>query len=205
MQKLIQSCQIQSDVNPEIHTFQKKLKAFEEFGIGELALYNNHKSLPINSFKCLNKFASLVNFLIARSPNAPFAAAHGPAMAEMTKATVLVMNPVLSTRMPFSDSKLLLLLLLLPLFPKFKSKSKKSLFPFPLFPKSKSKSKKFPSKSKLLWLTRTRSPPPSRSLPPSTLTNATGPFSLHSPNPARPRRSTMLPATCSAIAPTWTV
>ena len=49
MQKLIQFGQIQSDVNPEIHTLEKKLKAFEQFGIGELAFYN-HKSLPINSF-----------------------------------------------------------------------------------------------------------------------------------------------------------
>ena len=36
MQKLIQSCKNPSDVNPEIHTFEKKLKAFEEFRIGEL-------------------------------------------------------------------------------------------------------------------------------------------------------------------------
>ena len=90
----------------------------------------------------------------------------------------------------------------------------RSLFPF-LFPKSKkspskSKSKKslksfpFPL-SKLPWLTRTRSPPPSRSFPPSTTTSTTGPFSLHFPNPARPRRSTTSPATCSAIAPTLTV
>ena len=56
--------------------------------------------------KCLNKFnkfanlANLVNFLIVRSLSAPFAAAHGPAMAELTRATVLVMNPVSSIRMP---------------------------------------------------------------------------------------------------------
>ena len=43
MQKLIQFGQIQSDVNPEIHTLEKKLKAFEQFRIGELAFYN-HKS-----------------------------------------------------------------------------------------------------------------------------------------------------------------
>jgi hypothetical protein len=34
LKKLIQSEQIQSDVNPEIHALEKKLKAFEEFGIG---------------------------------------------------------------------------------------------------------------------------------------------------------------------------
>ena len=49
MQKMIDCGKIQSDVNPEIHTLEKKLKAFEQFGIRELAFYN-HKSLPINSF-----------------------------------------------------------------------------------------------------------------------------------------------------------
>ena len=56
--------------------------------------------------QCLNKFnkfanlVNLVNFLIVLSLRAPFATAHGPAMAELTRATVLVMNPASSIRMP---------------------------------------------------------------------------------------------------------
>jgi hypothetical protein len=102
---LIQSCKNPSDVNPEIHTFEKKLKAFEEVRIGELGF--QQLQVVINQcLKCLNKFnkfanlANLVNFLIVRSLSAPFAMEDGPAMAELTRATVLVMNPPNSIRMP---------------------------------------------------------------------------------------------------------